>query len=702
MAKTAPVRPPRRFPVTSEDLALTALLVASTLIAWFPALQGALVWDDDGHITKPVLRSVEGLWHIWFTLGATQQYYPLLHSAFWLEHRMWGDAVVGYHVTNVALHSIAALLVVAIAKHLKLRGAWLAGFLFALHPVTVESVAWISEQKSTLSAVFYLGSALIYMHFDQTRKRAHYAIALALFVCALLSKSVTATLPAALLVVFWWQRGKPDLKRDVFPLIPWLVMGVSSGLFTAWVERTYLGAQGTAFALSPLQRFLLAGRALWFYPAKLLAPWNLMFFYPRWNLDATSVLQYMFPLGFLVVTGVCVWRARRNRGPLAALLYFAGTLFPALGFVNVYPFVYSFVADHFQYLASLGVLVPAAAVLAAVSGNHRALAVIPAVLAVLTFREAGRFEGQEKLYTETLVKNPGSWISHNNLGSWLLGEKRLPEAIRHFKATLKLKPDSAEAHNNLGTAYSRIPGRIAEAIPEYEAALKIRPSFAQAHTNLGAALLEFPERRDEALVHLRRAVELNPGLSDAQHNLGSALAGTAEGTAHFEAALAIKPESAVIRANLAISHARQGLALMQAGNSQQAIVEYEESLRLDPNQIDAHNNLGTIYAQSGRIPLALPHFEAAVAANPNSPEAQMNLADALDEIPGRAEDAVPHYREAIRLRPELAEPHYFLGLALAKIPGRTEEAIEQFEAAMRIKPDPEVRQIVNRLRNLKR
>ena len=656
----------------ARDLALAALLFATTLIAWFPALNGALLWDDDAHVTRPALRSLHGLWRIWFNPGATQQYYPLLHSAFWMEHRAWGDAVTGYHLTNVLLHATAALLVVAIAKRLTIPGAWLAGFLFALHPVTVESVAWISEQKSTLSAVFYLSSALMYLHFDQTRKRSQYLAALALFVCALLSKSVTATLPAALLVVFWWQRGKLSTKRDVAPLIPWFALAVTSGLFTAWMERTYVGAHGSAYDLSISQRILLAGRAIWFYLDKIIWPTGLMFFYPRWTLDPTAAWQYFFPAAFLITLGFLIWIARRDRAPLAALLFFAGTLFPALGFFNVYPFVYSFVADHFQYLASLGIIVPVAALLTRLTKGTWGLALIPALLAVLTWREARIYAGPETLYRETLARNSGSWIAHNNLGSYLLNEHRqLPEAISEFEATLQLKPDSAQAHYNLGSAYARMPNRQSDAIAEYETAIRYKPDFPQAHNNLGGELMKLPGRRDEGIAHLRRAVELDPDFTDAQNNLDSAVAN---------------------------AHSTRAAELMQAGSIPEAIAEYEAALAIDSALTDAHNNLGSILAQSGRIAEAVPHFEAAVRGNPDSAESQLNLASALDEIPARAQEAIPHYEAVIRLKPNFAEGHYFLGVALAKVPGRGADAIAQLEAAIRIKPDPSVQLMVNRLK----
>jgi hypothetical protein len=325
----------------------------SVFLAYWPALRGGLVWDDTFHITAPQLRSFHGLWRVWFQLGATQQYYPLLHSAFWIEHRLWADAVIGYHLANVTQHALAACLVVLIVRRLGLPGAWLAGLIFALHPVCVETVAWISEQKSTLSAVFYLASALTYLRFDRTRRKSDYLWALGLFFLALLSKTVTATLPPVLLVIFWWQRGRLDWRRDVRPLVPWFVIGASAGMFTAWVEKTYIAAHGAIYNLTFGQHLLLTGRIICFYAGKLAWPSNLIFTYPHWQLDPTAWRQYLYPLAVAVVS-LGLWRlARRYRGPLAGFLIFSGTLFPVLGFLNVYPFRFSYVADHFQYLASL-------------------------------------------------------------------------------------------------------------------------------------------------------------------------------------------------------------------------------------------------------------------------------------------------------------------------------------------------------------
>ncbi len=529
-------------------------LLVATVVAYLPAIDGKMVWDDDAHITKPGLQSIEGLGRIWFQLGATQQYYPLLHTAFWFEHQLWGNAVTGYHLVNVVLHATAAWLVFLIVRRLSLPGAWLAAFIFALHPVCVEAVAWIAEQKSTLSAVFYLGAALAYLHFDDTRRRSRYLLALGLFVLALLTKTVTATLPAALLVVLWWRRGRLEWKRDVLPLLPWLSLGAAAGLFTAWVEKTYVGAEGADYTLSAAQRLLLAGRVICFYAAKLVWPANLVFTYPRWTIDPGQAWQYLFDAAVVVALVVLCVLARRHRGPLAGFLIFAGTLFPVLGFLNVYPFRYSWVADHFEYLASLGLIVPAACGLTMAASRVRLktnqatalAAILVAVLGVLTWRQSGLYTNAETLYRETLERNPASYMAHNNLGNILVHRPgQIPEAISEYEAALRITPDNPEVHNDLGTAFMQMPGRLPDAIAEFEKALRVKPNDAQVHSNLGSALAETPGRLDEGIAEFETALHLKPDYLEAHVNLGNALleipGRRADALAEFETALQIQP-----------------------------------------------------------------------------------------------------------------------------------------------------------------
>ena len=570
-----------------------ALLLA-TVVAYGPSLTGGPVWDDDAHLTRPDLRSVDGLKRIWTDVSATQQYYPLLHSAFWLEHRLWGDATLGYHLTNVFLHALAAALFALLWTRLGARGGWLAAGLFALHPVSVESVAWISEQKNTLSAVFYLLAALAFLSFREDRSRRTWVLATAAFLAALLTKSVTATLPAALLVLLWWRSGKLSWRRDVLPLVPWFGLAAGMAAVTVSVERHVVGAAGAEWALGPAERLLVAGRALWFYLGKLAWPLDLVFIYPRWQLDARSLWQWTLPAGALLVLA-CLWLARRrSRTPIAVALLFAGSLFPALGLFDVYPFRYSFVADHFQYLASMYVFGGVAAGLAVLADRGRggvtALRAVGCValpvLGGLTFREAWNYRDAETLYRSILASDAESWFAHHNLAMTLLERGQPEEALPHFEAALRANTKVPEIRIGLGLALSRI-GRGDEAIGAYEAALRADPRSADAESSLGD-LLRRTGRVEEAILHLERAVALEPRHAAARHNLGLALgqAGRWEDAAReLDAALAVRPDRAE-------SWFQRGIVLVNLGRPQDAVDSFRRAVVLDPRDPEAENRLG--------------------------------------------------------------------------------------------------------------
>jgi hypothetical protein len=559
---------PSRTARSSPDIWLGLLMLGLIVLAYSPALTGGLVWDDDAHITRTALRSWDGLRRIWFDLGATQQYYPLLHSAFWVEARLWGDEVLGYHLVNVLLHFIDASLVVVVAQRLGIRGAWLAGFLFALHPVHVESVAWISEQKNTLSLAFYLGAALAYLRFDQRRRPQDYALALGLFVLALLTKTVTATLPAALLVVFWWQRGRLEWRRDVVPLLPWFVLAAAGGLFTAWVERRIIGAEGAEFDLGLMQRGLLAARVICFYLWKLFWPARLIFTYPRWAVDTAARWQYLLPLGLASLTAAFWWLRGRTRAPLASLLIFGGSLFPVLGFFNIYPFRYSYVADHFQYLASVAIIVATAGLVAWLldragapfirrAGQFAVVALL-GFLGLLTWRQSRMYRDAETLDRVTLQRNPDSFKEQNNLGRLLARSTRtVGEAIPHYEAAVRLKPDHVLAHYSLGVALY-VSGRQSEAVEHFRRVLELKPGgtllTGNSHFFLGVILMSEPGRLDDALSELTEAVRVKPDDVEARTKFGEALERVghlAEARAQFETAVRLGPNYAPAREDLA-------------------------------------------------------------------------------------------------------------------------------------------------------
>ncbi len=662
---------------------ICALIFCATLLAYFPALRGGFIWDDAAHITRRDLQSLHGLERIWFDVGATQQYYPLLHSAFWLEHHLFGGSPLGYHLINVLLHAAAACLLGAALRRLAVPGAWLAALLFALHPVCVESVAWIAEQKNTLSTVLYFCAMLAYFRFDEKRRAGWYVLATGIFLAALLTKTVTATLPAALLVIFWWRRGGLRLRRDVAPLLPWFVLGAAAGGLTSWVEGTQVGAAGPDFALTFAQRGLLAGRAVWFYLSRLFWPADLTFIYPRWTLDAGAAWQWLFPAGALILV-LALW-IRRRWAALAALLFFVGTLFPALGFINVYPFLFSFVADHFQYLACTGVLALAAAGMAAMtaratlwSGRLPAGLLLTA-LGILTWRQAGMYRDVFTLYEATLIKNPGCWMAHNNLAEALTEAGRPGEAIPHLEKALALRPDYPEAENNLANALTET-GRPHEAIPHLKKALGLRTDYPEAENNLGDDLSRLG-RIKEAIPHLERALKLQPALAEAHNNMGVALmmsGRSAEGIAELEKALQLKPDYPVARFNL-------GLARANTGHPHEAVPEFAEAVRLKPDYAAAELNWAINLAVTGKLPEAIPHFERAIELSPRDPTARYVFGRALAQA-GRWEEAIPNYEQAVQLNPGFADAHLHLSLALRQV-GRLQEADAHRLEAARLNPN---------------
>jgi tetratricopeptide (TPR) repeat protein len=690
--------------VISKNFGSVGLIFCATILAYLPALRGAFIWNDSDYVTATALRSLSGLARIWTEVGATQQYYPLLHSAFWVQHLLWGDHPMGYHIVNVLLHAASAVLFALVLRQLfsgflppAYDGAeWLAALLFALHPVNVESVAWISEEKNTTSLAFYLAAALFYLRFDETRRSGTYATALALFAVSLSFKTVTATLPAAILVVIWWKRGRIDWRRDVAPLVPWFALGAAAGLFSSWVERKFVGAQGAGFEISAAGRILVAGRAIWSYVGTLVWPFGLNFIYPRWKVDPSVGWQWLFPVGVVVAVAALWALRRRTRAPLAAFLFFAGSLFPALGFVNLYGARYSWVWDHWQYLPDLGLIALGAAGLTAgwrlVAPNLPGLGVgLAAALAVLlgslTWAHCGMFHDDGTLYRMTIERNPGSWFAHNNLGNLLSHMPgRASDAIAEYEETLRIDPDFAEAHSNLGIVLASLPGRLDDAIAQYEQALRIKPDLAEAHANLGIALARLPGRLDEAIAQFEEALRIVPQDAEAHLGLGNALARVPgrldDAVAQFEEALSINPD-------LAEAHTSLGNAFSEMpGRSGDAIEQFEEALRANPNSVEAHNNLGITLAQMpGRMNDAVAQFEEALRINPDFAQAHNNLGNAYSEMPGRSNDAIAQYGEALRIDPNFVNAHTNLGNVLVGIPGRVDEAISQYEEALRLKPD---------------
>lgn len=512
------------------------MLVIVTFLVYQPAWRGKPILDDTVHLTNTQeLRSVSGLIHLWTDPPTTRQYHPLLDTFYWIEDKLWGESLLGYHLVNILLHLFSVFLLLKILRRLEIPGAWLAAAIFALHPVQVESVAWLAELKNTLSGVFFFGSLLVYLQFERNRSRLCYTLVLVLFLLGLLVKTIVAILPAAILILVWWKRGKLHWKHDMRPLIPLMFLGIAAGIFTAWMEREFVGARGEEFDFSLIERFLIAGRAFWFYIGKLFWPENLVLIYPRWNVDPSAWPQYLFPAAALGLFAFLWILGRQRRWLLAGPLFFVLAIFPLLGFFNVGFFHLSFVADHFQYLPSLGVIVPVSTGVAVLIGRWRGwkrtvgygfCAALMAVLALSTWKQSHVYQSAEACYRNVIQNNPNNWDAHVEIGRALFEKGTLDEAALHFEKALNVAPDDRacrrRAYNGLGYVFMK-KSRVDEAISSFERALEADPTYAPAHTALGSAYHRKGFLK-ESIEHFEKSLALQPRVPTICNNLAWMLA----------------------------------------------------------------------------------------------------------------------------------------------------------------------------------
>jgi protein O-mannosyl-transferase len=598
------------FPSRRRAFVFALVLAVVTIFAYRPAWNGGFLWDDDVYITNnELLTAPDGLRRIWFSLDSPSQYFPLVYTTFRVEHAIWGLDPTGYHWVNLLLHVANALLVWLVLARLKVPGAWLAGAIFALHPVQVESVAWITERKNVLMGFFFLLALLAWIAFvDGRTKRPwlFYGLALILYLLALSAKTTACTLPAALFLILWLQRPPIRWKR-VFQIIPFLVLGIAMGMLAMWWERYHQGTSRAVFTfLSPIERVLVASRAVWFYLSKLIWPSNLTFIYPRWDIAPTHLLNYAWLLAGVIACGALYFLRRYwGRSVEVAAGFFVVTLSPVLGFIMLYTFRYTFVADHYQYLACIGPIALASAGLANLADtfkNGRALILstalcVVAVLATLTWRQAAMYGDIDTLWRTTLARNSGCWMAHNNLGMVLFEKGQLDEAIRHYRRTLEMQPDFWDADYNLGTALLG-KGQVDEAIFYCDKAVRMQPNDPDAHVAFANALLQ-KKRTDDAIAHYQKAVAIRPDYFFARYGLGHALLEKGKLDAaieHSRAALLIQPNNADCHTVLAI-------ALDEKGQWAEAIQHYEKALEISPQSISALNNLAWLLAAGSNASL---------------------------------------------------------------------------------------------------
>lgn len=588
-----------------------ALLVI-TFLVYAPAWNGQPIWDDEIHITRPELRSFSGLARVWTDPSAAPQYYPVLHTLFWVEYRLWDGWVLPYHLVTIFCHALLAILLALILRRLDLPGGWLAAFIFALHPVQVESVAWFSEIKNTLSGVLAAAAMLSYLRYDQDRHRGAYVAALIFFILGLLSKTAIVGLPVLFVIVSWWKRGSLKWNRDLLPVVPFFAMAFAAGILTIWVEQKFCAENGEKFYFSFLDRLLIAGRLFWFYLGELFWPQNLTLIYPPWHIDQATWWQYLFPVAALVLFVVLWSISKKWRGPFAAALSFLVLLLPVLGFFNLSFFMSTpaydhhaaiFRADHFQYFATIAVIAPVATGLVqiALSARRRFRPLIYALgasllllLGTLTYLHSETFRDNETCFRAVLANNPNSPTARSNLGNVLRNRGQLDEAIVQFQRSIEIDPGYQFGRYNLGAALLE-KGEIPEAISNLRAVLENNPNNAKAYYTLANALAKQGDRT-QAIASYGRALALVPDFPDAHTNLANTMldAGNIAGALeHYRAVLRLQPNDPQSHYNLAVG-------LVRNGQSEDAISELRTTLQIDPKYPDAEPLLRDLLAKKSQ------------------------------------------------------------------------------------------------------
>ncbi len=638
-------------PFGLKDWLFVVALVVAVFLVYQPAWRGGFILDDDLHLlNNPVLKP-GGLLDAWVP-GTYLNYWPLTFTAYRLQFDIWGLNPLGFHLVNIALHAISALLVWRILLQLKAPGAMFAAALFALHPVNVESVAWIAQLKNILSLLLALVSVLLYLLFEEKGKRWCMVLSIGAFLLSTLAKGMVLTLPVVLLACAWWQRGRIG-RQDLLRVLPFLLIGALMTCVEMWGQHLVGAGETMVRSDSILSRAVVASCAVWFYLWKLIWPVKLIFVYPRWNIDQRNVLSYLPGVLLVAILALGWWQRRRWGRPVVMLLVcYVGLLLPALGFVNISYMRFSLVADHYQYAA---MIVPCA-IFAAVTITlgrplwHRptgyALCLAPlAMLGGLTWQQSRRYADAETLYRTTIAENPGCWLAHNNLGNALADRGQFDEAIAEYQKVLQINPNDDDAHGNLGSVLVG-RGQFDEAIAEYQKVLQINPNDFKAHYGLGNALAG-RRQFDEAIAEYQKVLQINPNDSNARINLGIALGRCGrfdEAIAEYQKVVQIDPTDFKAHYNL-------GNALAGRGQIDEAIAEFQKVLQINPNDSNAHNNLGIALGRRGRFDEATAHFQKALELDSDCKNAQNNLGIARS----RREEilkGLARRRELLRSRPD--------------------------------------------------
>ena len=660
---------------------LGGILFLLALVVYLPAVRhGFINYDDNGYVYESSWVP-HGL--TWANLrqafrSADLSYW---HPLTWVSHlcdvELYGLNPGGHHLTSILIHALNTLLVFVVFR--RMTGAtwrsWLVAALFGLHPLHVESVAWVAERKDVLSTLWWLTALWCYVRWTEDMKAARplawrfYGLALAAFAAGLLSKPMVVTFPCVLLLFDFWPLGRQErgVLRLLGEKLPFFALSAASAFVT-------YKTQADLATVAPLTEFPLAARlanAVYSYATYLgkgFWPTNLAVFYPYSNsLPLTVVVPAGIVLG--VVSVLAVLEGKKAPYLLIGWLFFLGTLVPVIGLVQVGA---QAMADRYSYVPLLGIFV---ALIWGAAEECRRRMVRPAVVAsvvaamlvgltLTTIRQLQFWQNSETLFTHALAVTQNNWIARQCLGYYYAERPAdLDRAIAQYRAMVEIVPRYAPSHFSLGAVLARRPEGQVEAAAEYEQALQLNPRFPSAAAALGRILRALPGRQADAAAALAEAVKLAPADADLREDLADLLAAL-------------------------------------PGRQAEAVEAYRAVLLLRPDWVEVHSNLGLVLAQlPGRLPEAVTEYEAVLRARPDFAGVHNNLANALMQLPGRTAAALAEYEAAIRLEPQNFEFRFNYALLLSSLPGRQADAIAQLESVLRLKPDLEpARLLLMRLR----
>lgn len=671
-------------------LAGAVIIVFLCLLIYWPAIRGEFVWDDNIYVTNnEETKSSDGLIKFWTTRDKAMCF-PVTMSVFWIEWRFFGMNPIGYHVVNVIIHIANAILLWLTLAKLRIPCPWVAALGFAIHPVNVESVAWISEHKNTLSFFFLVLALLAYLRFEDTSRYRWYGGSLAAFLLSLLSKSSVVMFPLVILLCTWWRRGAVSLS-DIRRVIPFFALSLVLGLATVWfyheVKNPGLDHNATGWsALASVPSG--ASKAILLYLTRVFWPCHLSTLYPRFDPGSMSSLASVL----VVSTGLVVlWRHRHTwaKGWLFGICYYLSMLLPMIGPSIISASTYSQTTDHWQYHSIIGVIALTVSVggyLSRLLDSRSQLPVqvvgilgISTLLSVLTWKHAQLYKDNLTLWTDTLAKNPDSLLARQMVAEGYTGRRMYSEAIAVYREVLAINSGDARVYHSLGNALAA-NGQLAEATLEFERAARIQPHYPEALLNLGMAYAA-QGHLEPALANLTKALQLRPEYPQAHYNLGVLLTRThqiREAMDQYQQALRLNP-------NFVEAHYNLAALLMAQGKLDEAETHYREVLHQQPGNARARCNLGVVLLRRGKHEEAIDELIRSLSALPTLPEAHSNLAIAL-AAQGEPLRALGHFERAIQSWPSDAHLRNEYGVALRNT-GRIREAVFQFCEAIRLKPD---------------